>query len=143
AHNLADRAADALSVELDAADLLFALEALRSAGAPRRLVSIGNELCRHIDAQKSGEPLDTNAHYEAIDLCEDFTRQLRNAHFDYEAAPPAALEIIWRVPELEQRLTAPAHEWLYWAPKAGRLRATCLDASTWIATQLKPFGGSI
>jgi DNA excision repair protein ERCC-2 len=142
AHNLPDRAADALSVELNAADCLFALEELRAAGAPRRLLSTGNELCRCIDSQPTGQPLASNALYEALDLCEDFAKQLKETQFDY-AAPPFALELIWRIPELAQRLAEPSHQWLHWLPREGTLRATCLDASNWIAECIAPFGGSI
>jgi DNA excision repair protein ERCC-2 len=143
AHNLPDRAADALSVELNAADCLFALEELRAAGAPRHLLSIGNELCRYIDAQPAGQPLAANALYAALDLCEDFAKQLKEAPFDTHATAPFALDIIWRIPELAQRLAEPAHHWLHWIPNAGILRATCLDASQWIAQCIAPFGGSI
>lgn len=143
AHNLPDRAADALSLELNATDLLFALEELRAAGAPRRLLSIGNELCRHIDAQPASQPLSSNALYEALDLCEDFAKQLKEAHFDYDATAPFAIELIWRIPQLAQRLAEPTHQWLHWLPAAGTLRATCLDASGWIAQCIQPFGGSI
>lgn len=143
AHNLPDRAADALSVEIAAAEFLFALEELRNAGAPRRLLAVGNELSRHIDAQPGEEPLTPNAHYEMLDLCEDFAGQLKEAHFDYEALPPFALDYIFRIPDLVHRLAEPAHQWLYWTPTAGVFRATCLDASGWIHTCLHPFGGSI
>ncbi len=143
AHNLPDRTADALGIRLNAGELLFALEELRAAGAPRRLLSIGNELSRSIDSQASGRPLDANAIYELLDLCEDFARQLQEAHFDYDATAPFALELIWRIPDLAQRLAEPSHEWLHWLPEPGTLHATCLDASAWIARCIQPFGGSI
>ncbi len=143
AHNLPDRAADALSVELSAADLLFALEELRSAGAPRQLLSIGEELARCLNALSAGQPLSADAVYEALDLCEDFARQLKDAHFDYDATAPFALDIIWRIPDLAKRLAEPAHQWLHWSPTPGLLRATCLDASSWIAECIAPFGGSL
>jgi Rad3-related DNA helicase len=143
AHNLPDRAADALSVELSATDLLFALEELRNAGAPHHLLSIGEELIRALEALPEKESLDADTLYEALDLCEDFTRQLKDAHFDYEATAPFAIEIIWRIPDLAQRLAEPPHQWLHWAPTTGTLRATCLDASQWIADCIAPFGGSL
>ncbi len=143
AHNLPDRAADALSVELDATDLLFALEELRAAGAPRRLLAIGGELGRCIESLDTGRPLPPNRNYEALDLCEDFARQLLDARFDYEAAAPFALDTIYRIPDLAKRLAEPPHEYLHWSPRPATLRATCLDASAWIAECLLPFGGSI
>ena len=75
--------------------------------------------------------------------CEDFARQLKDARIDYDAAAPFALDIIWRIPDLAKRLAEPPHQWLHWSPTAGLLRATCLDASRWIAECLAPFGGSI
>ncbi len=143
AHNLPDRAADALSVELSAADLLFALEELRNVGAPRQLLSIGEELGRCLDALPLGDPLDANTLYETLDLCEDFARQLKEARIHYEATAPFAIETIWRIPDLAKRLAEPPHQWLHWAPTTGVLKATCLDASAWIAECLAPFGGSI
>jgi Rad3-related DNA helicase len=143
AHNLPDRAADALSVELKAGELLFALEELRAARAPRRLIAIGLELSRSIDTQPLAQPLDANAIYELLDLSEDFTRQLKEAQFDYDTVPAFALELIWRIPELAKRLAEPSHEWLHWLPEIDTLRATCLNASTWIAQCIQPFGGSI
>ena len=143
AHNLPDRAADALGVEIQAGELLFALEALGAAGAPRRLIATGDELARCIEALPANEALNANALYEALDLCEDFERQLMEARFDYDAAAPAAIELAWRIPEMAKRLAEPSHRWLHWAPGSGCLRATCLEASEWIAECLKPFGGSI
>jgi Rad3-related DNA helicase len=143
AHNLPDRAADALSVELSAADLLFAVEELRNVGGPRQLLSIGEELVRCLDALPAGGPLSPDALYGTLDLCEDFARQLNDARIDYDAAAPFAIDIIWRIPDLAKRLAEPPHQWLHWSPTAGLLRATCLDASRWIAECLAPFGGSI
>ncbi|MGJ8650617.1 MAG: ATP-dependent DNA helicase [Opitutaceae bacterium] len=143
AHNLPDRVADALSVQINTGELLFALEELRAAGAPRRLISIGNELSRCIDAQKSDQALSGNAAYELLDLCEDFTRQLKEAHFEYEQIAPFALDLIWRIPELAQRLAEPSHEWHHWIPRANTFETTCLDASKWIARCIQPFGSSL
>lgn len=142
AHNLPDRVADALSVELSATDLLFALEELRANGATRRLISIGNELARCIESQHEG-PISSNAVYELQDLCDDFTRQLKEAHIDYERCAPFAIELVWRIPELVNRLNEPAHEWLYWMPASGVFLATCLDAHNWTSRCLQPFGGTV
>jgi Rad3-related DNA helicase len=143
AHNLPDRAADAFSVEVSATDLLFAIEELRAVRAPRHLLAIGDELVRCLDALQKGEPLSPDARFEMLDLCEDFGRQLKEAHFDYSAVAPLALDTIWCIPELAERLAEPTHRWLHWSPQSGNLRATCLDASAWIAACLAPFGGSI
>jgi DNA excision repair protein ERCC-2 len=143
AHNLPERSADALSIELSATDLLFALEELRAAGAPRQLRSTGDELLRCLDSLPAGGPLPLNTLYAALDLCEDFAQQLQQAAFGYEASAPFAIEIAWRIPELAVALAQPTDKWLRWAPAPGTLRCTCLDASSWIAQCLQPFGGSI
>jgi len=143
AHNLPDRTADSLSVELTSADLLFALEELRANGAPKRLLAIANELCRWIDGLSVEQALSANQVYIGQDLCEDFTAQLKEAAFDYEATAPFAIKCVWRIPRLAEALTAPAHQFLHWAPRSGLLSATCLDASEWIAECLKPFTGAI
>lgn len=143
AHNLPERVADALSVEISSGDLLFALDEMRAAGMSRRLLSIGNELVRCIDAQTPMQPLNTNALYELLDLCEDFTRQLKEARLNYNQCAPFAFELVWRIPDLAHRLSEPSHQWLHWLSKSGTVRAHCLDASQWIARCMKPFGGNL
>jgi len=143
AHNLPSRVADALSVEINSGDLLFALEEIRAAGANRRLISIGNELVRCIDAQTALQPLNANALYELLDLCEDFTKQLKESQLDYEQCAPFAIELIWRIPDLAHRLSEPSHQWLHWLPHPQTIQAHCLDASEWIARCIQPFGGSL
>jgi len=143
AHNLPDRAADALGVEIASAELAFALDELAAAGAPRRLRAVGEALGACIDGLDTEKPLDATRCYELLDLCEDFARQLTEARFDYERAAPFALEQAWRVPEMARCLGEPAHEWLHWSPRGGLLRATCLDPSRWIADCLQAYGGSI
>ena len=143
AHNLPDRVAEALSVELNAGDLLFALEELGSFGASRQLIATGNELVRCIETINTVGPLDSNQLYTALDLCEDFAKQLLDAQIDYERTAPYAIEVAWRIPDLAKRLAEPSHSWLHWSPKPSTLKVTCLNSSAWIADCLKPFGGSI
>lgn len=143
AHNLPERAADSLSVELDSGELLFAIEELQANGAPRRLISIGNEICRWIDSLSSERELNSNELYTGQDLCEDFTQQLQEARFDYGSTAPIAIDLVWRIPHLVDCLSAPTHAYLNWVPKLGLLRATCLDSSEWIAQCLQPFAAAI
>ena len=143
AHNLPDRTADSLSIELSSADLLFAIEELRINGAPQRLLATANELCRWIDGLHVDQALNGNQFYIGQDLCEDFTEQLREAAFDYEATAPFAIKCVWNIPKLAESFTAPPRQFLHWIPRSGVIRATCLDASEWIAECLKPFTGAI
>lgn len=143
AHNLPERTADSLSVEIKAGECLFAIEELRDAGAPRRLLSIGSELVRWLEGLPAERPLDANAIYTGLDLCEEFTEQLQQANLDYAAVAPFALDLVWQIPRLAPCLAAPPHAYLNWVPQSGVLRATCLDASDWIQQCLAPFGGAI
>jgi len=143
AHNLPDRTADSLSIELASGDLLFAIEELRVHGAPRHLLATATELCRWIDSLTAENALSGNQIYVGQDLSEDLAKQLKEAAFDYEATAPFAIQLIWSIPKLAETFAAPAHQFLHWVPRPGILAATCLDASEWIAQCLQPFGGSI
>jgi len=143
AHNLPSRTADSLSVELQSGDLLFALEELRSAGANRRLLAVGDEIIRFIEELRIEEKLNANESYELLDLCEDFSKQLAELQIDYGRCAPFALELVWRIPDLVHRLNQPSNEWFHWSPSLGRVCATCLDAGKWINQCIQSFGGSI
>lgn len=143
AHNLPERTADSLSLELSSADLLFAIEELRDNGAPRRLLSTANEICHWLDSLPPQQALNANQIYTGQDLCEDFAGQLQHASFDYETTAPFAIQLIWSIPNLAESLSAPSQEYLHWSPRSGALAATCLDASAWIRQCIKPFGGTI
>jgi Rad3-related DNA helicase len=143
AHNLPRRAADALSHKLRATEWLFALEALETAGAKRPLLGVGRALAHWIDRQKTGNPLPANQQYEALDLCEEFTRGFREARLDYAATPPFALDLAHRIHDLAEALAKPPHHYLPWVPAAGTLRVECLDPAPWIRACLQPFAQQI
>lgn len=143
AHNLPRRAADALSHTLRATEWLFALEALESAGAKRQVLAVGRALAHWIDRQKPGNPLPTNKQYEALDLCEDFSRGFREARLDYAATPPFALDLAHRIHDLAEALARPQQEYLAWIPADGTLRAECLQPAPWIRECLRPFARQI
>ena len=143
AHNLPDRTADSLSLEIASADLLFAIEELRAHGAPRRLLGPATELCRWIDSLSPKLALNGNHYYTGQDLCEDFSEQLKLAAFDYDATAPFAIKLIRSIPKLSETLSLHSQQYLHWVPRNGVVAATCLDASEWIAECLKPFAGSI
>ena len=143
AHNLPDRTADSLSLEIASADLLFAIEELRAHGAPRRLLGPATELCRWIDSLSPKLALTGNHFYTGQDLCEDFSEQLKRSAFDYDATAPFAIKLIRSIPKLSETLSLHSQQYLHWVPRNGVFAATCLDASEWIAECLKLFGGSI
>ena len=143
AHNLPDRTADCLSLELASADLLFAIEELRAHGASRRLLATARELCRWIESLSPKQILTGSHFYAGQDLCEDFSEQLKLAAFDYDATAPFAIKLIRSIPKLGETLSLPSQQYLHWVPRSGVITATCLDTSEWIAECLKPFAGSI
>lgn len=143
AHNLPSRNADALSVELDGNDLYFAIEELRQANAPRRLLKSLEKLAADISRFNAEKVLSVDEVYALCDLCEDAGSQLLESRIEYDAVAPFALETIWRIPELTARLDEASSTWLHWCPTSGKLRVQCLDASAWTAECLKPFASTI
>jgi Rad3-related DNA helicase len=143
AHNLPSRNADALSIDLKASDLFFAIEALRDAGAGRHLIRALSELGERIDALPSGTTLHTDLIYTLSDLADEIKRLLEETGFDYEAVAPFVIDTVWRIPELADRFVRAGPDWLYWCPRPGVLTANCLDASSWTAECLQPFSSVI
>lgn len=143
AHNLPDRTAESLSLEIASADLLLAIEELRAHGVPRRLLGPATELCRWIDSLSPKLALTGNQFYTGQDLCEDFSEQLKRSTFDYDATAPFAIKLLRSIPKLSETLSLYSQQYLHWVPRCGVFAATCLDASEWIAECLKLFGGSI
>ncbi|MEM7790082.1 MAG: hypothetical protein AAF546_01660, partial [Verrucomicrobiota bacterium] len=143
AHNLPDRVADALSLELSSISLVYAIESLRSADVSRRLLSSLNELTRLIESFSTHQVIDINTRYELLDLGEDLVEQLKEARVNYETLPADTTETIWKIPELVKRLSEGEDEWFFWASAPGTFRATCLRPAAWIAECMKPFGESI
>ena len=91
AHNLPDRTADSLSLEIASADLLFAIEELRAHGVPRRLLGPATELCRWIDSLSPKLALNGNHYYTGQDLCEDFSEQLKPVSYTHLTLPTILL----------------------------------------------------
>ena len=143
AHNLPQRAAEALGIELSATELLFAYEELRVSGAPRRFLRPLEELSTRINTLRADQTLSSNTHYTLLDLCEDIEQQIAQIHIHWNSVPPFVTELVWRVPPLAKCLAASPQKWLHWSPSNGVLRATCLDARKWISDCITPFGGSI
>ena len=143
AHNLPSRNADALSIEIESSDLFFAVEELRAAGAARPLLKNLEKLAADISQLTAEKVLRLDQVYVLCDLCEEISNQLLDARLHYDAVAPFALEAIWRIPELANRLDEPPSTWLHWCPGSGKLRAQCLDASEWTADCLKPFASTV
>ena len=143
AHNLPERVNEALSVEISAAELLFALEELRVSGSPRRFLRTLEELSKQVNKLRANQSLSSSTHYNLLDLCEDIEQQIAQIHVGWNSLPPLVSELVWRIPSLAKCLGVNTQKWLHWSPSNGTLRATCLDASQWISECIEPFGGSI
>ena len=143
AHNLPKRAADSLSTEIASSDLFFAIEELRTHGAPSRLLSIASELARWIADLNPEKVLNSHERYIGQDLCEDFAEELQQATFNYKETAPFAMQLAWSISTLAISFSALDGQYLHWAPRTGVLAATCLNASAWIKDCLEPFGGAI
>ena len=143
AHNLPKRAADSLSTEIASSDLFFAIEELRTHGAPSRLLSIASELARWIADLDPEKVLNSHERYIGQDLCEDFAEELQQATFNYKETAPFAMQLAWSISTLAISFSALDGQYLHWAPRTGVLAATCLNASAWIKDCLEPFGGAI
>ena len=113
AHNLPDRTADSLSLEIASADLLLAIEELRAHGVPRRLLDPATELCRWIDSLSPKLALTGNQFYTGLDLCEDFSEQLKRSTFDYDATAPFAIKLLRSIPKLSETLSLHSQQYLH------------------------------
>lgn len=143
AHNLPSRNADALSIEINANDLFFAIEELRAAGAERRLLTSLNRIATELGAFNSNKTLGSDEIYKLCDLFEEAASFLEERPLNYEALAPFVLEVAWHLPEMAKRLDEASSAWLFWCPRTALLRAECLDASQWTADCLKPFSSRI
>lgn len=143
AHNLPKRAADGLSTKIASTDLFFAIEEMRAHGAPNRLLSIASELARWIVDLEPEKELSSQNAYIGQDLCEDFTKELEQATFNYKEVAPFAMQLTWNISTLASSFSAIDGQYLHWSPRSGALAATCLNASEWIKACLEPFGGVI
>lgn len=139
AHNLPSRVSDALGVKIRSHELSFAAEELRSAGAPRRLVRQYQIFAEQIDRSSDGQALSDQQFYEVLDNAEEITRELKTAGFNSTEILPSVLDIIWSIPRLLDAMNCRTADWLFWAPSAGTMAASCLNSGPWIDRCLNPF----
>jgi len=143
AHNLPARNAEALSVELDASDLLFAIEELRAAGAAARLIKSLETIAEQVGAFGALSVLNAQDIYTIGDFFETSAGFIDESWIDSGALNPFVLDLLRQIPELADKLGSLESDWLYWFPRAGLLRAQCLNAGKWTAECLQPFGSTV
>lgn len=139
AHNLPNRAADALSLSLKDYELTMATEALRDAGGPRTCIRLYLALAEQLGHCPSGQVLGGKDTYHLIDLCEEITHQLEHSPLPSQYLLPGILEVLWSVPRLLRAFHQAPEHWVFWMASPGELRATCLHAAEWIRECLSPF----
>lgn len=140
AHNLPERAAEALSVDLDQSSLIFTSEAIRECGKSSRLPRILDYLSDYLARLPAKEQLPARDFYEILDIAEDFQTTLENHGYFLEELPPYAIDTIGKLQRLASSLDDPSHEWFHWVPESGKVKASCLSHHTSIRMQLKEFG---
>lgn len=143
AHNLPERTADALSLELKADQWERILETALSAKGDRHLLAIARELLELLYSLNGKAALSSTDSYSLIDLLEDFSRELRENPIHSDDIPPNDLNLIYQIPRASTALSKERENYFIWTPQKHSLKISCLDASEWIAQCLRPFASSI
>ncbi|MFL2842878.1 MAG: helicase C-terminal domain-containing protein [Coraliomargaritaceae bacterium] len=143
AHNLPERTAEALSIELNAKQWQRILDTVLSTQATRCIQAIAKELLELLYTLKGRAVLSETDTYTVLDLLEDFSRELNETPIHSEDIPSSDLNLIYQIPRAFSALTDNRENYLLWSPKEHSLKMSCLDAASWIAQCLKPFASSI
>ena len=140
AHNLPERVASAYKVEIEAASLVFAAEALIGAKASQRLQRLFENLSERIASLPPKQELETRSLYELLELCEEFARVWDQARLNWYEIAPFALDSVRSIHALGQSLDDDKMDWFHWCPAKGIFRADCLSPELAIQEALAPFG---
>ncbi len=143
AHNLPERTADALSIELNAYHWNRVLESDLDSSNRHCLFSIGKEILVFLQKLKSKEILSGTDTYIALDLFEDFSHELKEVHISSIDLSPKDLNLIYQIPKAAELLSGEGNDYLAWSPKNQSLKISCLNPAPWIANCLRPFASSI
>lgn len=143
AHNLPARAADARSHAFLAADAQSALDALRRIQAPASLVLAWEAWAVFLAGVGPADILDATDESEGRRLIELVTEESISVPLDRSSLPPPIGEWIGRIPAAASELESVELPRLWWSPRAGELRITCLDAADAIGAALREFGAAV
>ena len=143
AHNLPERTADALSLEITAERWEPILESILIPKGTHCLQAIAKELLEYVYTLKEKTTLSSTDSYTIQDLLDDFSRELREHPIHSEDSSSNDLNLIYQIPRISEALSKDRDNYFIWAPQKHHLKISCIDASEWIAQCLKPFGSSI
>ncbi len=143
AHNLPDRVAGALELQLDAATLCRTIAAASELGARWQDRTALPALENWLEACQSNEGLHLSDLYNLTDLLEHACDCLQRSAIPWDALDLSSAECLANLPRWLARLEADMQDWLCWSPKNGCLRLTCIDPASSIASAIAPFGKTV
>ena len=143
AHNLPARVADAYShtARVDDARALHA--ALGHEHAPAPLLLAIEEWARLLDTLAPTEMLEPAIEADVRGQTERLAEMVATQQLDYAMLGPHFSAQLWRFPAFAEFMAGTALKKLLWAPRAGELAFTCLDAAPVIGETLRGFGGAV
>lgn len=143
AHNLPARVADVHSHELsaDGADLVLA--ALHRIRCPRSFTQAWDHWTHFIRNLVATQSLDLAAEDDARHLLRDIATLIQSTPLNFTELGPEITEVLWNTSAVAEDVGRGELPRLWWAPRAGLLACTCLDAAAVIGAQLREFGGVV
>lgn len=143
AHNLPNRTADALSIELSAYAWESLQESVLENYASNCLKAIGRDILKVLKTLKSKTILNATQTYTLQDLFDDFSQELNENPVYHHEISQKDLSMIYAIPKAKDILSNQAENYIIWSPKEQTLKLNCLDPSDWISECLKPFASTI
>lgn len=143
AHNLPGRVAEALSHTVASAALQAAYGALQLQRGLSTLVLAWEQWTLFVSRLAPTESLDPLQEADLRDLLDRLAPLVSNAALDHAALGPQVSTTLWQVPLLVDWLERSDLARLVWAPRAGELAFTCLDAAPLIGSTLRGYGGAV
>jgi DNA excision repair protein ERCC-2 len=143
AHNLPERVASAMELQLDAWTLSQTIAAANELGARWQDATALPALENWLEECQPNEGLDLSHLYDLIDLLEHACDCLQRSAIPWEDLDIPAAECLASLPRWLTRLEADMQDWLCWSPKNGCLRMTCLDPGNSIAATIAPFAKTV
>ncbi len=140
AHNLPSRVAGAFSSFASGDDADAVRDELRFAGCALPILHTWKIYAQFLHTLEPSERLDLNLEYELTDLLETLENKLQSCQFDPLLISTKSWEEIWKISEMRSFLDNAALEKLFWVPRKGILKLTCLDAAPEITATIDEFG---
>ena len=143
AHNLPQRAADAHSHHVNAADARALLTELDHLHAPKALLRAWESWTLLLSALPAADSLDPALEADVADTLASIVTSLGTEPIDSAALGPNFAAILWSAPQLSEWLANPLLKKLLWSPRPAELSFTCLDAADSLGETLRAFGGIV